>query len=99
MVVLIIDLLRKPMQLFRPAFVLFAERGKITMNTAESVIAIAILVALGVIGIILCVGKGSLLLGLVRDMENGTKKVLFTRICGILLLVIDVVLAVVVMGK
>ena len=69
------------------------------MNTAESVVAIVILVALGVIGIILCAGKGSFLLGAVRNMENSTKKVFFTRVFGILLLVLDVVLAVVVLEQ
>ena len=69
------------------------------MNTVEAVVAIIILVVLGIIGIFLCAGKGSFLLGSVRDMENGTKKTFFTRVFGILLLVIDMILAVVVFGK
>lgn len=69
------------------------------MNTAESVGAIIILVVFGIIGIFLCAGKGSVLLGSVRDMENGTEKTFLTRVFGILLLVIDVILAVVVFGK
>ena len=69
------------------------------MNTAESVAAILLMVVLGIVGIFLCAGKGSFLLGSVRDMENGTKKTFFTRVFGILLLVIDMILAVVVFGK
>ena len=69
------------------------------MNTAESVVAIFIMIAFGIIGIFLCVGKGSFLLGAVRDMENGTKKTFLTRVFGILLLVLDVILAVVVLGQ
>ena len=69
------------------------------MNTAESVAAILIMVVLGIVGIFLCAGKGSFLLGSVRDMENGTKKTFATRVFGILLIVIDVILAVVVLDR
>lgn len=66
------------------------------MNTIELVIAIIIIAAFGVIGILLCAGKGSFLLGAVRDMEDGSRKTMLTRICGVVLLVITVILAILV---
>lgn len=64
------------------------------MNTVKLVIAIIIIALFGVIGVLLCMGKCSFLLGTIRDMENGTKKTLLTRVFGIILLVITMILAV-----
>ena len=66
------------------------------MNITETVISAIIIAALGVIGVLLCMGKCSFLLGTVRDMQQGTKRTLLTRIFGIVLLVVTVLLAIVV---
>lgn len=62
---------------------------------AKTIVIIVILAILAVIGVMLCLGKWSFLLGSVRDMEEGKKRIVFTRICGAVLLVLTAALAVV----
>lgn len=62
------------------------------MNIVEMVVSIIIFAIFVVIGVLLCMGKWSFLLGAVRDLEPGTKKTLLTRISGIILLGITVFL-------
>lgn len=69
------------------------------MDTKDLVIAIVLLAVFFIIGILLCLGKCSFLLGMVRNMEDGAKKTIITRISGVILLIATVVLAVVVFSK
>ena len=72
---------------------LFTVGATIKEGMLELVIAIILILILGVIGVLLCLGKCSFLLGTIRDMENSPKKTLLTRVCGIVLLVIVVIVA------
>lgn len=69
------------------------------MNTVETVIAILIISILVVVGILLCTGKCSFLLGAVRDMKDGHGKTTLTRVCGVIVILIAVILTVVIICK
>lgn len=63
------------------------------MGTGAKIAAAAVLAAFCVIGILLCMGKCSFLLGSVRDMEEGEAKTRATKRFGVILLVFTAVLA------
>lgn len=69
------------------------------METSSIIIAFGIIGIFCVIGVLLCMGKCSFMLGMIRNMEEGEKKTKITRISGVALLVIAVVLAVLVISK
>ena len=69
------------------------------MDNIKTIFSIIMIVAFGAIGVFLCMGKCSFLLGSVRNMEPGSKKTIITRIFGIILLVITVFLTIAIFCK